>query len=93
MNLAVEPVHAGCARDWSFLTGLDDTLRLLDDVRGGEVKIVFDTYHLAQADFDCRRLGSLVPRIALVQLADALEPPFGEQEDRWRITGPGIEGA
>ena len=48
VTLAIEPMHAGCAEQWTFLTTLDDTLELLDAVASPQVKMVLDTYHLGQ---------------------------------------------
>ena len=48
VTLALEPMHPGCAENWTFLTRLDETLALLDAVASPQVKMVFDTYHLGQ---------------------------------------------
>lgn len=77
--LAVEPMHPGCAAHCTFLTNLDDTLTLLDAVASPQVKLVFDTYHLGQDPAVVARLPQIVPRVALVQLGDARQPPIGEQ--------------
>jgi sugar phosphate isomerase/epimerase len=88
VTLAVKPMHPGCAAQWTFLTSLDDTLALLDDVAAAPVKMVLDTYHLGQNGDLLDRLGDLVSRIALVQLGDARRPPDGEQ-NRCRL-GDGV---
>jgi len=77
--LALEPMHAGCASEWTFLTGLDDALALLDAIECPQLKLVLDTYHLGQDDTILARVAELVPRIGLVQLGDAKQPPEGEQ--------------
>ena len=77
--LAVEPMHPGCATDWTFLTTLDDTLMFLDEFAAGGVRLVFDTYHLGEERDLLERLPRIVQRIALVQLGDAKQPPCGEQ--------------
>ncbi len=82
--LAIEPMHAGCAGEWTFLTELDETLALLDAVENGHVKLAFDTYHLGQTADIIQRIESLASRIALVQLGDTKRPPEGEQ-NRCRI--------
>lgn len=79
VTLALEPVHSGCESGWSFVHGVDDTLRILDDVDSDSLKFVFDTYHLGQEPSIVERLPELVNRIALVQLGDAKTPPCGEQ--------------
>ena len=88
VGLAIEPMHAGCAAEWTFLTGLEDTLDLLEGVGNTTVKLAFDTYHLGDSPEIVARLPNLVDQIATVHLGDAREPPSGEQ-DRCRI-GDGI---
>jgi sugar phosphate isomerase/epimerase len=82
--LAIEPMHIGCAAEWTFLTELDDTLALLDAIGSPQLKLTFDTYHLGQDERILPRLPEIAPRIALVQLGDAKSPPQGEQ-NRCRI--------
>lgn len=77
--LALEPMHPGCAAEFTFLTSLDEAVRVLDSVDDPQVKLVLDTYHLG---FDCQliaQIPQLVDRLALVQLGDARHPPSGEQ--------------
>ena len=87
VTLAVEPMHPGCAAEWTFLTSLDETLGLLEKV-AAPVKIVLDTYHLGQDHGTFSRIAGMVPQIALVQLGDARRPPNGEQ-NRCRL-GDGV---
>ena len=42
----IEPMHRTCAGEWTFLTGLDNALALLDQVGSPAVQLVYDTYHL-----------------------------------------------
>ncbi|MDZ7618466.1 MAG: sugar phosphate isomerase/epimerase family protein [Patescibacteria group bacterium] len=77
--LAVEPMHPGAAADCSFLTSLNDAMRLLDAIDSPSVKLVLDTYHLGQDPTLPARIPEIAPRIALVQLGDARRPPAGEQ--------------
>jgi sugar phosphate isomerase/epimerase len=79
ITLALEPMHPGCNCDWTFLTDIDDTLALIDAAESPAAQICFDAYHLAQDEAIFERLEQLAPRIALVQLGDAKEPPQGEQ--------------
>lgn len=78
LNLAIEPMHAGCAADWTFLTELGETVELLQAYDTPRFKLAFDTYHLCQNGSVLSRLAELVPRIAIVQLGDAKAPPQGE---------------
>ena len=86
--LALEPMHAGCAEQWTFLTTLDGTLDFIGAIGSPHVKMVLDTYHLGQESRLVERIGSMVPEIALVQLGDARRPPIGEQ-NRCRL-GEGV---
>ncbi|HID75626.1 MAG TPA: sugar phosphate isomerase/epimerase [Planctomycetaceae bacterium] len=86
--LAVEPMHPGCAGQFTFLTSLDDVLELFERVDSPQVKMVFDTYHLGHDPSIVERISGIVDRIALVQLGDARHPPEGDQ-DRCRL-GEGV---
>ena len=88
VTLAIEPMHPGCADQWTFLTALDDTLELLEEIGSPQVKMVLDTYHLGQESGLVDRLTTLVPQVAIVQLGDARRPPQGEQ-NRCRL-GEGV---
>jgi sugar phosphate isomerase/epimerase len=88
VTLAVEPMHPGCASEWTFLTSLDDTLELLHAVGNPMVKMVLDTYHLGQDSGLIERIGEIAAQVAIVQLGDAAGPPSGEQ-NRCRL-GEGI---
>ncbi|MFH1919230.1 MAG: sugar phosphate isomerase/epimerase family protein [Planctomycetota bacterium] len=79
VSLAVEPMHPGCAAEFTFITDVDEVLDLLEAVGSEQVKIVFDTYHLGQDRQILDRIPEIAPRVAIVQLGDAREPPDGEQ--------------
>ncbi|MBN1588414.1 MAG: sugar phosphate isomerase/epimerase [Pirellulales bacterium] len=79
VTLAVEPMHPGCAGGWTFLTSLEETLALLDDMGDDRLKLVFDTYHLGQSPDVLPQIEQAAGRIGLVQLGDAKGPPDGEQ--------------
>ncbi len=78
VDLALEPMHPGCAKGWTFLTDLDDTLEMLEAVGGTRVKLVLDTYHLGHDEGLAARIPEIVSRVALVQLGDARQPPEGD---------------
>ncbi len=88
VQLAIEPMHPGCAGDFTFLTSLEDGLAMLSAVGHPQVKLLFDTYHLGWDLNVLARLPELVPQIALVQLGDGRTPPAGEQ-NRCRL-GEGL---
>ena len=91
--LAIEPMHPGCATEWTFLTSIEETLSLLEEVGSPRVKMVLDTYHFG---FDMGNsspsiielIPHIAPHLALVQLADGKESPHGDQ-NRCRL-GEGI---
>jgi sugar phosphate isomerase/epimerase len=79
VTLAIEPMHPGCATDWTFITGLDDAVALLDELDSPRVKMALDTYHLGrEADLPAR-ISQLIDRIAVVHLGNSREPPEKEQ--------------
>lgn len=79
LQIAVEPMHMGCAHDFTFLTTIPDTLDVITSVGQSNCGIVFDSYHMAQDQNALDWLPSIVPWIRLVQLGDARTSPLGEQ--------------
>jgi len=79
IQLAVEPMHIGCAQDFTFLTSIPDTLDVIAKIGRPNLGIVFDSYHLAQDTNVIDWLPSIVPLVRLVQLADSRGAPMGEQ--------------
>jgi len=79
VQLAVEPMHIGCAQDFTFLTSIPDTLDVIAKIGQPNLGIVFDSYHLGQDENVIDWLPSIVPLIRLVQLGDARGAPLGEQ--------------
>lgn len=79
VRLAVEPMHPGCADEWTFLTRVEETLELIDGFAPSQVGLVFDTYHLGHDRAVLEAIPQLVARIAVVHLGDWLAPPEGEQ--------------
>ena len=79
VDLAIEPMHPGCAGEWTFLTGLEDTLAVFEAAASPRLKLVFDTYHLGHDPQTVARIPELADRIAIVHLGDGKQPPDGEQ--------------
>ena len=77
--LAIEPMHPNCAAEFTFLTGLDDVLDLFAAVGSPQIKLVFDTYHLAHDRSVLARIPEIADQVAIVQLGDARCPPTTEQ--------------
>jgi len=88
VTLAIKPMDAGCARDWTFLTELSETIDLLEKFDSPAIKLAFDTYHFGLDPNAIKLLDDIVPHIAIVQLGDAKERPTGEQ-NRCRL-GEGV---
>jgi sugar phosphate isomerase/epimerase len=78
VDLAIEPMHPGCAADWTFLTSIGDAMELLTAINSPRLKLAFDTYHLCQDGAALAMLPQIASRIAIVQLGDAQQPPQGE---------------
>ncbi len=87
VTLALEPMHASFACEWTFLCSMQETLSLIDDVGHPRVKLAFDTYHLGH-DICHVRLAEWAPAIAIVHLGDSRATPSGEM-NRCRL-GDGI---
>jgi len=88
VHLAVEPMHPGCATQFTFLTTVDEVLEIIEAVGSPQVKMVFDTYHLGHDRGILERIPRIAPHVALVQLGDARQPPTAEQ-NRCRL-GDGV---
>lgn len=78
VTLALEPMVGGCGADWTFLSCLGETLRLIGDCASPSLKLVLDTYYWGHEPSAIGQLAELVPHLALVQLGDSREPPQGE---------------
>jgi sugar phosphate isomerase/epimerase len=79
VRLAIEPMHPGCAEEFTFLTSIDDVLEVLAVVGYPHLGLVLDTYHLGWSPDLLRRIPQFVNQIALVQLGDGKQVPNGEQ--------------
>jgi len=79
VSLALEPMHEGCAEEWTFLTELDEVVDLIETIGSDQIKLVFDTYHLGQDRRVIDRIAAVAPHIAVVHLGDSKAPPEQEQ--------------
>jgi sugar phosphate isomerase/epimerase len=77
--LAIEPMHAGCAAEWTIVTDVEDALELIAARNSPYVRLALDTYHLGHDARLVQRFGELAPHAAVVHLADGKYPPDGEQ--------------
>lgn len=78
ITIAIEPMHPGCAADWTFLNGLDEALDLLRTSHSSQLKLALDTYQLGHDESVLQRLEEVAPHVAVVQLGDARQVPCGE---------------
>ena len=76
VTLAIEPMNARCASSWTFLTDLEDALRLIDEVGSENIKLAYDVYHFGNVDLDF--LNGITDRISVVHLGDAKREPTNE---------------
>lgn len=72
--LALEPMHPACAADWTLLSGLRQTLRLVREYDSSALKIALDSYHFPLSEHDRPVLRELAPHLAVVHLGDFVEP-------------------
>jgi sugar phosphate isomerase/epimerase len=89
VTLAVEPMRGDCGGDWTFLNCLDETTQLVAAYDSKYLRIALDTYHWGHEPTLIDRLPQLAPRLALVQLGDAREPPTMGEPHRCQL-GCGI---
>jgi sugar phosphate isomerase/epimerase len=85
VTLAIEPMHAGCAADWTFVTSWAEALDLVTEVDSPALKIVLDTYHLCHAGLPAVDHPEVLEQIAIIQLGDAKLPPDGGEQNRCRL--------
>ncbi len=78
--IAIEPMHAACARDWTFLVELELVVSLLDEYRSPWLKLAYDTYHFPLDGPQRAILKHLAPHIAIVHLSDRTAQPCIDQE-------------
>jgi sugar phosphate isomerase/epimerase len=80
VQLALQPMHALFAKNWSFLHSLDDALSILDKAGDSRLKLAFGTYHLWEEPELLERVAEIAPRIGLVSLADRGGTPRDEND-------------
>jgi sugar phosphate isomerase/epimerase len=80
VTLAIEPMHATCAKDWTFLTDLASTMALLEEYGSPNLKIAYDTYHFPIHGRQRDVLKQIAPHLAIVYLSDRRQKPSIEQE-------------
>lgn len=80
--LAVEPMHEGCAEEWTFLTNLDEAMALIEQVASPYLKLAFDTYHLGHDPKIVGHIAAIAAHVGIVHLGDSAGLPEREQNRR-----------
>jgi len=78
--LAIEPMHAACAADWTFLTSLESVVTLIEEFRSPWLKLAYDTYHFPLNARQRALLTDLAPHLSIVHLGDRRAPANIDQE-------------
>ena len=79
VTVALEPMHPGCAGDWTFITSVEHACELIGEIGSPALKLTLDTYHLCHDGLPSLSGRNWLDQIALVQLGDGKLPPQGEQ--------------
>jgi sugar phosphate isomerase/epimerase len=74
VRVALEPVHSSQREVFSFVNTLADAVALLDEAGTPAVGLLFDTWHLWDADGLAEQVRTYAARIAGVHVADRREP-------------------
>jgi sugar phosphate isomerase/epimerase len=69
VSLALEPIHASCARDFSAVSTLDQANRLLEVCETPEVGLALDTWHIRDSPGALAEIQRLGDRVRLVQVS------------------------
>ena len=77
--LLIEPMHPGCAIDWTVVTSLEESLQLIDQIGHPNLRLLLDTYHVGLDERLFEQIEAILPHLGLVQLGDRHRPPRGEQ--------------
>ena len=76
--LALEPMKVDCGGEFTFINCFEEALKLVGEYKSSAIGLALDTYHWGHQPLLLERIDDLAPRLALVQLGDAHEPPRGE---------------
>jgi sugar phosphate isomerase/epimerase len=78
--LAIEPMHAACAAEWTFLTDLAPVLELIEDAQSDWLKLAIDTYHFPCGESQRQLLARAARHVGIVHLGDRRLPPSADHE-------------
>ncbi len=85
--LAIEPMHVGCAGEWTFLTSMAETQSLLETIDSPWLKLALDTYQFGHDANLFEQIRALRGRIGVVHLGDSSRPPDRDQNRQLLGTG------
>jgi sugar phosphate isomerase/epimerase len=85
ITLALEPMNSDCGGDFTFLNCFEETMKLAGEYDSSALGIALDTYHWGHHPLLLERLPELAPRLALVQLGDARQPPPRGEPNRCQL--------
>ena len=80
VTLAIEPMHPGCARQFTFLTCLLETIDLVKSFDHARIKLVFDTYQVGHDPEVLAHIETVAPHVGVVHLGDSRKAPNLEQD-------------
>ena len=78
--LAIQPKHAACAAEWSFLTDIESVLDLIQECDSPYLKLAYDTYHFPLDLQNRVLLADVVPHLGIVHLGDRRLAPSVDRE-------------
>jgi sugar phosphate isomerase/epimerase len=78
--LALQPRHPCSATDWSYLTTLDATLEVLNDLQHPFVGLAFDVFQMSNEPDLANRVSDALPWIKTVQLSDGTASPVSDHD-------------
>ncbi len=79
VRLGLEPMHANCGYEWTFLSEPAEALELVESLDSPQLGLVLDTYHLGFQPDWTDWIARLTHRTTVVHLADSKQPPDREQ--------------
>lgn len=88
LRLALLPMHPRYQQERTFLHGVDDALKLLDELNHPQIGLAFDTFQSWQTPRLLDRIPEFVLRTFLVQLSDSPVDPRDDLDRR--LPGQGV---
>lgn len=77
MFIAIEPMHESLQPTLSFLTGVEETRRMIDVIDDPAATVCFDFWHFADSQDPARDVRELIGIVSVVHLCDWRQPTRG----------------